>query len=50
MRAALPCGLWLALWRRDAAFYGWFTEGPDSPDLQEARKLLKMSARFHVIG
>jgi predicted ATPase len=47
LRAALSLG---RLWQRDArsvdarrlvtAVYGWFTEGQDTPDLQEARAFL----------
>jgi predicted ATPase len=48
LRAAVSCGqLWLAQGQRDAArellapIYGWFTEGFDTADLQEARALLE---------
>jgi predicted ATPase len=48
LRAALSLGqLWLAQGKRDKAcdllapIYGWFTEGFDTADLQEARALLE---------
>jgi predicted ATPase len=48
LRAALSCSqLWLAQGKRDVArgllapIYGWFTEGFDTADLQEARALLE---------
>jgi predicted ATPase len=51
LRAALSCSqLWLAQGKRDAArgllapIYGWFTEGFDTADLQEARALLEALA------
>jgi predicted ATPase len=51
LRAALSCSqLWLAQGKRDAArvllasIYGWFTEGFDTADLQEARALLDVLA------
>jgi predicted ATPase/DNA-binding winged helix-turn-helix (wHTH) protein len=51
LRAALSCGqLWLAQGKRDAArgllasIYGWFTEGFDTADLQEALALLEALA------
>jgi adenylate cyclase len=51
LRAAVSCSqLWLAQGQRDAArgllapLYGWFTEGFDTADLQEARALLEALA------
>ena len=51
LRAALSCSqLWLAQGKRDEArgllapIYGWFTEGFDTADLQEARALLEALA------
>ena len=51
LRAALSCSqLWLAQGKRDEArvllapLYGWFTEGFDTTDLQEARALLEALA------
>jgi predicted ATPase len=51
LRAALSCSqLWLAQGKRDEAhvllapLYGWFTEGFDTADLQEARALLEALA------
>ena len=48
LRAAVSCSqLWLAQGKRDKArvllapLYGWFTEGFDTADLQEARALLE---------
>jgi predicted ATPase len=51
LRAALSCSqLWLAQGKRNQArvllapIYGWFTEGFDTADLQEARALLEALA------
>ena len=51
LRAALSCSqLWLTQGKRDEArvllapIYGWFTEGFDTADLQEARALLEALA------
>jgi predicted ATPase len=48
LRAALSlCRLWQCQGKRAAArellapIYGWFTEGFDTPDLQDARALLE---------
>ncbi len=42
-----PCGLWQKQGRKEEArqvlaeVYGWFTEGFDTPDLQETQTLLQ---------